>query len=129
MARVATHRDLDVYKKAFAASMKLFELSKDFPKGETYSLTDQMRRSLRSVCANLAEAWRKRRYPAAFVSKLTDCEAEAAETQVWLHPCVKCGYVSKEVATPIYEEYNEIIAMLVSMILNAEKWCFAPPQK
>ncbi len=72
---------MDVYKKAFEASMAFFRLSKDFPKEETYSLTDQGRRSSRSVCANLAEAWRKRRYPAAFVAKLSDSEAEAAESQ------------------------------------------------
>lgn len=78
---VARHQDLDVYKKAFEAAMQVFEFSKKSPKEEVYSLTDQIRRSSRSVCANLAEAWRKRRYEAAFVSKLNDAEAEAAETQ------------------------------------------------
>ncbi|HEX8196634.1 MAG TPA: four helix bundle protein [Pyrinomonadaceae bacterium] len=82
--KIIRHQDLDVYRKAFDASMQIFELSKDFPKEETYSLTDQVRRSSRSVCANIAEAWRKRRYQAAFISKLNDCEAEAAETQTWL---------------------------------------------
>lgn len=78
---VVGHQELDVYKKAFDAAMQIFELSKDFPKEETYSLTDQIRRSSRSVCANLAEAWRKRRYEAAFIAKLSDSEGEAAETQ------------------------------------------------
>ena len=82
--KISVHRDLEVYKKAFGAAMQIFELSKAFPKEETYSLTDQIRRSSRSVCANLAEAWRKRRYEKAFISKLSDSESEAAETQVWL---------------------------------------------
>jgi four helix bundle protein len=89
--KIVTHRDLEVYCKAFEAVMSIFEASKAFPKEETYSLTDQVRRSSRSVCANLAEGWRKRRYAGAFVSKLSDAEAEAAETQVWLEFAVKCG--------------------------------------
>jgi four helix bundle protein len=87
--RIAIHRELEVYQKAMDVAMRIFELSKRFPKEETYSLTDQIRRSSRSVCANLAEAWRKRRYEKAFVSKLSDVEAEAAETQVWLEFAVK----------------------------------------
>ena len=79
--RITSHRELEVYKKSFQAAMSIFELSKKFPKEETYSLTDQIRRSSRSVCANLAEGWRKRRYQAAFCSKLNDREGEAAETQ------------------------------------------------
>ena len=82
--KIHQHTDLEVYKKAFDAAMLIFEMSKKFPKEETYSLTDQIRRSSRSVCANLAEAWRKRRYKAAFIAKLSDAESEAAETQVWL---------------------------------------------
>jgi len=89
--KIQSHRDLEIYCKAFTAAMQLFEHSKRFPKEETYSLTDQVRRSSRSVCANLAEAWRKRRYEAAFVSKLTDSESEAAETQVWIEFAVKCA--------------------------------------
>lgn len=77
---IRTHRDLEVYQKAFAAAMELFELSKGFPRAETYALTDQIRRSSRAVCANLAEAWHKRRYEKAFISKLSDAESEAAET-------------------------------------------------
>jgi four helix bundle protein len=84
---VRKHTDLDVYQRAFATAMEVFRASKTFPPDEKYSLTDQCRRSSRSVCANLAEAWRKRRYPAAFVSKLSDSEAEAAETQTWIHVC------------------------------------------
>lgn len=86
---ILRHFDLDVYKKAFAAATRIFELSKSFPTEERYSLTDQIRRSSRSVCANLAAAWRKRRYPAHWVSKLSDSEAEAAETQTWIQFAVE----------------------------------------
>lgn len=90
---VKGHEDLEVYQMAFSAAMKIFELSKRFPVEERYSLTDQIRRSSRSVCANLAEAWRKRRYEAAFLAKLNDCESEAAETQTWIKLAVKCDYL------------------------------------
>ena len=89
-AKIKTHEDLNVYQLAFKTAMKIFVLSKGFPIEERYSLTDQMRRSSRSVCANLAEAWRKRRYKAAFLAKLSACEAEAAETQVWIQFAVEC---------------------------------------
>ncbi|MEH1976409.1 MAG: four helix bundle protein [Nostoc sp.] len=93
---IKNHQDLKVYQMAFDAAMKIFELSKKFPVEERYSLTDQIRRSSRSVCANLAEAWRKRRYEAAFVAKLNDSEAEAAETQTWIEFAVKCNYLDVE---------------------------------
>ena len=96
--KVVSHRDLEVYQKAFGASMDIFELSKRFPKEETYSLTDQFRRSSRSTCANLAEAWRKRRYEKAFISKLSDAEGEAAETQVWIEFAFRCNYMAREQA-------------------------------
>src|SRR5881296_3370119 len=96
--KITRHQNLDVYKRSFQAAMQIFEISKSFPKEETYSLTDQIRRSSRSVCANLAEAWRRRRYEAAFINKLNECEAEAAETQVWVEFAVGCGYVAREVA-------------------------------
>jgi four helix bundle protein len=120
--KVRSHRDLEVYRKAFDAAMRLFEVSKTFPKEETYSLTDQMRRSSRSVCANLAEAWRKRRYEAAFVSKLCDSESEAAETQVWIEFAVRCGYVNREVAVPLYQTYDEALRMLSSIANHPESW-------
>ena len=107
--------------------MALFELSKRFPKEEVYSLTDQMRRSSRSVCANLAEAWRKRRYPAAFVSKLSDAESEAAETQVWIEFAVKCGYVERDGAARLYATYEEIVRMIVAMICHPESWTLDKP--
>ena len=119
---IRKHTDLEVYQRAFAAAMDVFRLSKEFPKEETYSLTDQCRRSSRSVCANLAEAWRKRRYPASFVSKLSDSEAEAAETQTWLQFAVECEYLSKPEAKELYTEYDNLIGMLVNMINHPENW-------
>ena len=119
---VTRHTELDVYEKAFRAAMKIFDLSKKFPKEETYSLTDQIRRSSRSVCANLAEGWRKRRYQAAFVSKLSDSEGEAAETQVWLQFAVKCGYLDRGEGACVYEAYDEVLKMLVDMINHADRW-------
>ena len=119
---VRSHTDLEVYQIAFDRAMKIFELTKSFPREETYSLTDQIRRCSRSVCANLAEAWRKRRYEAAFVSKLSDSETEAAETQVWIQFSVKCGYLGREQATLLYTEYDKILGMLVAMIANPTPW-------
>ena len=99
--KVVRHTDLDVYQRAFTAAMDVFRLSKTFPAEERYSLTDQGRRSSRSVAANIAEAWPKRRYPASFVSKLNDAEGEAAETQTWLQFPVECGYANSESARVI----------------------------
>jgi four helix bundle protein len=123
--KIMNHTDLQVYQKAFATAMKIFQLSKAFPKEETYSLTDQVRRSSRSVCANLAEAWRKRRYEAAFVSKLSDSEAEAAETQVWLEFAVECEYLNRNEARELYKTYNEVIKTLVGMINHTDTWIIA----
>lgn len=111
-----------VYRKAFEAAMQIFETSKSFPKEENYSLTDQIRRSSRSVPANIAEAWRKRRYPAAFISKLNDAEGKAAERQTWLEFGVRCNYIDREIAKVLFLEYEEIISMLVAMANNPEKW-------
>ncbi len=117
-----SHSELDVYKRAFAVSMKMFDLSKKFPPEERYSLTDQMRRSSRSICSNLAEAWRKRRYEAAFVSKLNDCEGDAAETQVWIQYAVECQYLDRDTAVEFYTEYDAILGMLVNMVSHASNW-------
>lgn len=122
MAKIATHKDLRVYQAAFGVAMEIYQLSKSFPSEEKFSLTDQVRRSSRSVCANLAEAFRKRRYPKNFVSKLSDCEAEAAETQVWLDFVLACKYLDQETYEKLYKEYNAIIGMLVKMIGEPEKW-------
>ncbi len=119
---ITNHQDLKVYQMAFDAAMKIFEVSKKFPVEERYSLTDQIHRSSRSVCANLAEAWRKRRYLAAFVAKLNDCEAEAAETQTWIEFAVKCNYLDIDTGREIYSNYNKILGSLVNMINNPNPW-------
>lgn len=120
--RINSHTELDVYTKSFDIAMQVFAVSKRFPKEETYSLTDQIRRSARSVSANIAEAWRKRRYEAAFVSKLSDAESEAAETQVWLQFAVNSDYLESDAARPIYQTYEEILRMLVAMINKPGDW-------
>ncbi len=119
---IKTHEDLIIYQKAFNAAMTIFDLSKRFPVEERYSLTDQIRRSSRSVCANLAEAWRKRRYKASFVAKLNDCEAEAAETQVWLNFAVKCNYISPEKGRELFSTYNQVLSGLVKIMNSPESW-------
>lgn len=119
---ISSHRELDVYKMAFDAAMEIFEMSKKFPIEERYSLTDQIRKASRSVCANIAEAWRKRRYEAAFVSKLNDSEGEAAETQTWLEFSVKSGYMNKQDGNRLYHLYENIIGKLVTMINNPHPW-------
>jgi four helix bundle protein len=120
--KIYRHTDLEVYKKAFAAAMRVFEASRAFPPEERYSLTDQIRRSSRSVCSNIAEGWRKRRYEGAFVAKLSDAEGEAAETQVWLQFAVKCRYMDRALGRELYQEYDEITRMLVSMINSPGSW-------
>src|SRR3954471_24309372 len=102
--QIRRHPDLEVYQRAFTAAMRFFELNRKFPIEERYSLTDQGRRSSRSVCSNLSEAWRKRRYPAAFRSKLSDSEGESAETQVWIQFAVECGYLDRDVARALYAD-------------------------
>ena len=120
--KIQQHTDLLVYKKVFEAAMLIFRVSKDFPKEEVYSLTNQIRRSSRSVCANLAEAWRKRRYKAAFIAKLSDAESEAAETQVWIDFAMECSYLNGESALSLNKSYEEILRMLVAMINRPEVW-------
>ncbi|BDA73879.1 S23 ribosomal protein [Calothrix sp. PCC 7716] len=119
---IKDHKDLGIYKIAFSAAMEIFNLSKKFPIEERFALTDQVRRSSRSVCANLAEAWRKRRYEAAFVAKLNDCEAEAAETQTWVDFAIQCGYINSESGRELYVRYNQVLSGLVSMINNPSPW-------
>jgi len=116
-------KELTVYKKAFQVAMEVFEITNNFPKEEKYSLTDQIRRSSRSVCANLSEAWRKRRYKAAFINKLSDSEQEAAETQTWIDFSLACKYLDGKTHEKLYDEYNEILAMLYSMSQKADTFC------
>ncbi|MCF4969740.1 four helix bundle protein [Nostoc sp. CMAA1605] len=117
-----SHEDLIIFQLAFETAMTIFEMSQKFPQEEKYSLTDQIRRSSRSVCANLAEAWRKRRYKAAFIAKLSDCEAEAAETQVWIKFAVKCSYIDIQQGRELYKNYNQVLKGLVKMINNPNQW-------
>jgi four helix bundle protein len=119
---VRKHTELEVYRRAFAVAMRIFEVTKRFPQDERYAMVDQMRRSSRSVCANLAEAWRKRRYEAAFISKLSDSEAEAAETQTWIQFAVAFGYLSRETGAEFCAEYEAILGMLINMITRARDW-------
>lgn len=114
---------------AFDLAMDIFQESKSFPNEERYSLTDQVRRSSRSVCANLAEAWRKRRYEASFLSKLNDAEAEAAETQVWLEFAVRCDYLKVEVGEELLASYDNVIGKIVSFINSSEPWLLPGAKK
>jgi four helix bundle protein len=120
--KISTFRDLRVYQAAMELAMDIFQLSKNFPVEEKYSLVDQMRRSSRSVCTNLSEAWRKRRYKAAFVSKLNDSETEAAERQVWVEFAFRCGYIEEKVFAELDERYEHVLSQIVRMIVDADKW-------
>ena len=122
MARIQSHDELEVYKLAYDTAMKIFELSKSFPKEETYSLTDQMRRSSRAVCSSISEAWRRRRYEPAFVNKLNQAEAEAAETQTRIKFAVDCEYLASESGIDLYKSYDFVIGKLVNMIRNPDPW-------
>ncbi|MDA3834068.1 MAG: four helix bundle protein [Spirochaetales bacterium] len=117
-------RDLEVYRRAFDAAMQIFEVTKKFPPEERFSMVDQIRRSSRSVCANLAEGWRKRRYLAVFKNKITDSMQEASETQCWLEFCLACSYINQDVFDKLDNEYEQLIAMLNSMEMNAAKFCY-----
>ena len=118
------HRDLKVYQLAYRLAMRVFQESKTFPSEERFSLTSQIRRSSRSVAANIAEGFRKRQYPNMFVSKLADSDAEATETQVWLDFARDCGYLSTEKHKELLSQYEEIGRMLHAMIDHPER--FAP---
>jgi four helix bundle protein len=120
--KIRSHRELEVYSLSFDTAMKIFEITKRFPKEEIYSLTDQIRRSSRSVCSNLAESFRKRRYPKSFISKLSDSESEAAESQTWLDFSLSCGYMTEIEHNTLYETYDKILGKLVNMSLHPENW-------
>lgn len=122
MEVIKSHRDLRVYKMAFEVAMHIFEISHSFPKEELYSLTDQIRRSSRSVCSNIAEAFRRRKYPKSFSNKLNESEAEAGETQNWLDFALSCKYISESTHHSLEQDYENIIGMLVTMQKHQEKW-------
>ena len=123
MLLVLHHRELRVFQSGFEAAMKIFEVSKAWPREERYALTDQIRRSSRSLCANIAEAWRKRRYESHFVSKLSDADAEVAETQVWLDFALACGYMDKALHSELSGQYDHISGGLVKMMTDPTPWC------
>ena len=122
MENIRSYKELRVYKAAIDAAMEIFELTKRFPSEERFSMVDQMRRSSRSVCSNIGEAWRKRRYPTHFVSKLSDSEGEGEETRVWLDLALRCGYVSETEAMKLDQTYDGILGQLVRMIEHLQKW-------
>jgi four helix bundle protein len=122
---ISSYRELEVYKLAMEGAMEIFRLTKDFPSEERYSLIDQIRRSSRSVCANICEAWHKRRYKLAFVSKLSDAETEAAETKVWLEFSLNCGYLTEPHFYRLTNLYSCIIGKIIRMIDNPMPWLIA----
>ena len=119
---IRSHKDLRVWQEAMDLAMEIFTVSKSFPSDERFSLTDQVRRSSRSVPANISEAWRKRRYEAAFVSKLNDSEGEAAETQTHLEIARRCGYVMDAQAQALDQRYEQLLGQLVTMANRPEVW-------
>lgn len=120
--KINSYKELRVFNEAFRLAMEIFQLTKKFPAEEKYCLTDQIRRSSRFVCLNLGEAWRKRRYPAAFVAKLSDCETEACESQISLMFAKECGYISEELFLKLESRYENVIGMLIRMIDDPDKW-------
>jgi four helix bundle protein len=122
MSTIKSYKELDVYRRAMDVAMEIFQITKAFPSEEKYSLVDQIRRSSRSACANIAEAWRKRRYVAAFINKLSDAETEACESQVWIEFCKRCGYINERDATRLDDQYDHIMTQLIKMIENPDKW-------
>ncbi|MBC7383236.1 MAG: four helix bundle protein [Bacteroidia bacterium] len=127
MEIIRYHSQLKVYQKSVAVSMEIFRLTKNFPKEETYSLSDQIRQSSRSVSASIAEAFKRRIYLKSFCSKLNESEAEAAETQSWLHYALACQYLKDDEHKKMDETYSEIISMLVKMQQYPQKWSIQKP--
>ncbi|PSP06329.1 MAG: four helix bundle protein [Cyanobacteria bacterium QS_7_48_42] len=126
MANIRSFKDLRVWQNAMEIAMKIFEITKSFPVKERFSLTDQIRRSSRSVAANIAESWKKRRYPAAFVSKLNDAESEVAETQTWIEIALRYGYLAREESSYLDQRCDEVSGQLVAMISPPEQWTIKP---
>lgn len=123
MSKIESFKDLIVYQKAYKLAMEIFEISKSFPKEEKYSLTDQIRRSSRSVTSCIAESWAKRRYEKSFINKLTDSLGEEFETETWLEYSQDCKYITNEIHNRLTSEYSEVRKILISMINNFDKWC------
>lgn len=126
--KITHHWQLDVYKLSVEAGMRLFELSKKFPREEMYSLTDQVRRSSRSVSSHISERWRRRRYEAAFCVKLNGSESEAAETQTWIEYAVRSDYITAKEERELHKSYDHIMGKLVNMQNNPEVWLLNNPR-
>jgi four helix bundle protein len=120
--KILKHEDLEVYQSAYKAAMQIFNLTIQFPKHETYSLTDQIRRSSRSVCANIAEAYYRRKYPKNFIAHIGDSLAEAAETRVWLDFCCDCKYIDTQIRDQLKQDYSNIIGKLIVMMNQSDLW-------
>jgi len=123
MSQINSFKDLIVYQKAYKLAMEIFEITKSFPKEEKYSLTDQIRRSSRSVTSCIAESWAKRRYVKAFINKLTDSLGEEYETEVWLDYSKDSNYINESTHKDLINGYDEVRKMLISIINNPDKWC------
>jgi four helix bundle protein len=123
LGHARSFRDLIIYQKAFGVASRIFDISKGFPKEETYSLTDQIRRASRSIGAQIAEAWGKRRYEKHFISKLTDADAEQLETQHWVETALSCLYIKEDQAAEFIRDLEEIGRMLNSMMTKAHQFC------
>ncbi len=123
---IKSAKDLEVYKKSYRLAMRIFELSRGFPAEERFALTGQVRRSSRSVCMNLREAWAKRRYEAHFVSKLSDCDGENAETDTSLDLALNCGYITRDEHSRLVELSDEVGRMLGSMMMKPDKFLLRP---
>jgi four helix bundle protein len=124
--RIFTYKDLRVYKNAMDVTMEIFNITQGFPRLELFSMVDQMRRCSRSVCTNIAEGWRKRRYKAAFIAKLNDAESEASEAQVWLEIARRCKYIDQSCYDRLFDQYEMILGQLVRMVQQADKWLIIP---
>lgn len=129
MPNIRSYKELRVYQAAIDATMRIFEITKRFPAEERFSMVDQMRRASRSVCSNIGEVWRKRRYPAHFASKLSDSEGEAEETRVWLDLALRCKYITEQEAIELDQAYDGLLAQLVRMIEHPEQWSIRSPSK
>jgi len=123
---IKSFRELQVWQRAMDNAMEVFQLSKKFPADERYSMTDQIRRAARSVPANLAEAWRRRRYEKAFISKMNDAETEASETQTWLELALRHNYITIQEAAKLDARYEHLLAQIVTMITQPDKWILQP---
>ena len=122
VSKIRNHKDLRVYRAAVDSAMAIFHLTEGFPYQEKFSMVDQIRRASRSVCANIAEAWRKRRYRAAFIAKLNDAESEACETQVWIELARRCGYIDPVTEDRLDDNYEHIVSQIFLMIKEVDKW-------